>query len=140
MILFCIVVHLIALHLQVIQSGIKNQMICCQFVRNSWLLDSQRYQLNVRLKKYHFEVSKTISLVNKYFGFPLLVEVVYVFIGVITSFMFLFLAAIEGDRLLIVVNSAFVFVVSMHLILIGYYSDKISIEVFLPALFASKRD
>ena len=129
--LFCILVHLIALHLQAIRSGIEHQMIYSRSP-NEWLLQSQRWHLNFnKLKRYHLQVSKTIDDVNHYFGILLLAEVVYVFTGVTSCFMFILIAAMSGDGLLGLLNGTVACEQMMHLLLITSFSDRISNEVLV---------
>lgn len=73
--LFCMLAYIIALHLQAIRSAIEKLMIYSQ-PTNELLLDSQRWQLNFNLKRYYLRVSKTIDIVNHYFGVSLLAALV----------------------------------------------------------------
>lgn len=130
MMLFCILVHLIVLHLQSIRSAIEQQMIVTNRLPTKLLLESRRWTLNFKLKRYYLQVAKTICIIDKYFGIPLLAEVVYVFIGVTNCIMFVFISAISGDSLLGLVNIAFGLENTMHLLLITSFSDRISNEVF----------
>ena len=124
--LFCILAHLVVLHLQSIRKAIEQLIYIRQ--PNS-LLESKRWYLNFKLKKYYLQVSKTIDIINQYFGIPLLSEVVYIFVGFTNCSMFVLIAVISGDSLLGLVNGAVGFEQMMHLFLITSFSDKISNEV-----------
>lgn len=128
MMLFCVLAHLISLHLHNIRLQIERQLIDCRR-SNSPLLESQRHQLNVTIKKYHLRISKAVYSLNNFFGFHLLSEVMFIFVGTTNCLMFVMIGYLTGDGLLIIANSAIFIDLTIHLVLIATFSEKISNEV-----------
>lgn len=128
--LFCTFAHLISLHLGAIRQRIKRQLSSPSVSSLSSYHQESHRNLQLKLwQRQHLLVCKTINKLNKYFGIFLAIEVVFVFVGVINSLMFLLLSVMINDKLLATYNGVVIFDHIVSLFLLTYFSTNITDQV-----------
>ena len=121
--LFCILARTVSLHLRSIQFRFRNQF-------TNELVEFQNCQLKI-LRKQHRLACSLVRKLNYWFGFFLLLEVVFIFVGVTNCLMFVLMGAVSEDGLMILVNGVFCFDHLVHLLVLASYSDGIVNEVII---------
>ncbi len=123
--LFCVLARAVALHLKSIRLGIENLF---RNPINAELLDSQRVRLKV-IRKQHLLTYGLVRKLNRYFGVFLVIEVIYIFVGISNGLLFALMNVISFDGFLIVLNLAVIIELTVYLFLATSFSDDIDIEV-----------
>lgn len=121
--LFCTLAHFVFLNLRAIRLSVEKQLTNYNPVNT-------RLELQF-LQRQHLSLCKSIYQLNRCFGIYLVMEVTFIFVGVINSSMFVLMGAIGTERLLGAVNGAAFIDQAIHLFLITSFSDQISKEVNL---------
>lgn len=122
--LFCIIVRVHALQFASIQQRIE------RIIDQRNISPSQISQLKL-LRRHHSLVCSSVNKVNRYFGVFLLLEVIFIFIGVTNCFMYVLMSAMSIDGLLGAVNTIICVDHIIHLFLLTSFSDDIFNEVIL---------
>lgn len=126
--LFCCLARLLSLHLGAIRIRVIEQQSISFYPSSTELLEPQRLQLKV-LQRQHLLICKTIGKINHYFGIFMVIEVLFIFVGVTNDAMFLLMGVIGAEGLLEAVNGAVFVSQVVHLFLLTTFSDEIAREV-----------
>ena len=126
--LFCILARLVALHLTSIRLRIEEFLVYRCFSPDAGLMESQYSELKV-LRRHHSLACRLVQKLNNYFGTFLLLEVAFIFVGVINCCMYVLMSAMSIDGLLGAVNTTVCFDHIIHLFLLTTFSDNIINEV-----------
>lgn len=123
LVLFCTFTQLIFLNLRAIRNHVEKQLINYNPVNAKLQLKD--------LQRQHLSLCKIIHQLNRYFGIYLVIEVTFIFVGVINCSMFVLMGVLGDESLLGAVNGTAFIDQVVHLFLITSFSDKISKEVIL---------
>lgn len=128
--LFCTLAYLVYLYLKSIRTSIQHLLKTSPNNSSSdvLLLESQRFHLNV-LEKRHLLVCKIFTQLNRHFGFFLVMEIIYIFVGVINSSMNLLLGGGNVGRLMEALFAIRFIDQIAHLSLLTFIAEEINNEV-----------
>lgn len=129
--LFCLLTKCLSQHLKAVFTGIKEitaELKNCTPSPSVLLSISKRLLI---LKEQHFLIYKAIRLLSQYFGFYLLIEVIYIFTGVTNSSMFILLGTMSGDRILTICTGVIFLDFLVHLFMITSSSEQVISDVKL---------
>ena len=126
--LFCLLTRWISLHLQVIFMRIKEIATKSKNLPCHSASPSLSKHL-LFLKEQHFLIYKAVRQINRYFGFYLVIEVVYIFTGVVNASMYILMGVISGEMVLAAYSGVIFLDHLLHLFFITSSTDQINDEV-----------